>query len=147
MLASLSGLPYCQFINMTTGAQNIKERVAKFCLGLLFLLGSFSLCQAQSKFGHHNFSDLQLSAITPSQSSAPVLDGWTPPAVEVDSGVSCSGVNFENFSGVALVASPPDPSATAQGFNPAILPEPSTFGLLLAGSAAALRFGWRKRSA
>jgi hypothetical protein len=145
MLASLSGLPYYQLINMTTSAQNVKNAVAKFCLGLLFLLGSFSLCQAQSSFGSHDFSGLQLSAITPSQSSAPVLDGWTPPAG--GSYLVVSSLNSENVPNILFPVNAPDPSATAQGVSPAILPEPSTFGLLLAGSAAALRFGWRKRSA
>ncbi len=136
---------YFQLISMTTVAQNIKKTAVRFCLSLLFLLASLSLCQAQGVVGPDPISGLDVPAATPVQSSAPALSGW-----EWSIGVITESVIVQSFHQVAEdsvpeIATPVTP-VTGLTFTPTISPEPSTISLLLAGSAALIRFGWRKRS-
>jgi hypothetical protein len=145
VLASWYGTLYYQFINMTTIAQNIKKTALGFCLSLLFVSGSLSLCQGQGVAGGGQPGP-DLSAITPVQTSAPSLNGWSVSvgaATDISSGAS-AGMTLMSYE-PSFVA--PETPVTAGSFSPAISgPEPSTFGLMLAGSAALLRFAWRKRS-
>jgi hypothetical protein len=132
---------------MTTIAQNIKKTAVRFCLSLLFILGSSSLCQAQGVVFGDQMSGLEFSIIAPIQSSAPALSGW---ASSIGAGMEMSGGSIEEsaFSpatGYNFVF-PPTTPVSAAGGTPAISPEPSTLSLMLAGSAALLRFGRRKRS-
>jgi hypothetical protein len=131
---------------MTTIAQNIKKTALRFCLSLLFILGSAALCQAQGVVDSGQIPGLDIPGPVPIQSSAPALNGWVS-SVGADMGMSI-GVSDEmlmNFAPPILIT--PAPPATGLTFTPALSsPEPSTISLLLAGSAALFRFGWRKRS-
>jgi hypothetical protein len=168
---------------MTTIAQNIKNTALRFCLSLLFILGSAAFCQAQgvvdsgqipgldvpgpvpiqssapapSGWEWSNGADMEsigvidtlaapvdVSGPSPIQSSAPALSGWVS-SVGADMGMSI-GVSDEMLVNFAAPILTPAPPATGLTFTPAISPEPSTISLLLAGSAALFRFGWRKRS-
>jgi hypothetical protein len=129
---------------MTTIAQNIKKTALRFCLSLLFILGSAALCQAQGVVDSGQFPGLDVPGPVPIQSSAPALSGWVS-SVGADMGMSI-GVSDEMLVNFAAPILTPAPPATGLTFTPAISPEPSTISLLLAGSAALFRFGWRKRS-
>jgi len=129
---------------MATLAENIKKTAAKFCLSLLFILGSAALCHAQGIVGAGQNPGLDVPGTTPIQSSAPALNGWecsdTGDIETIGVWDVLPAMDFASFS-VAPVT--PVTSAT---FSPDISPEPATLGLLPAGSAALFRFGWRKRS-
>ena len=113
---------------MNTAAKQTKKIALIFSLSLLFLLGSWPLCHAQG-----------------------VIDSGIADAWSVGNDFSY-GVSDE-----MVVVSPPSPIATefigspvigdpVQSYSPAVVPEPSTLGLVLAGSVTLFRFGWRKRS-
>jgi hypothetical protein len=191
---------YCQLISMTTIAQNIKKMAVRFCLILLFIPGSLSLCQAQGVAGAGQISGLDVPGPVPIQSSAPALSGWAASDV-ADMGTSIGVSQEMALNSVPSIVAPATPvpaltvpgpipiqssapalngwvasvgaemgtsigvsdemvlanyvpavfahetPVTGQTFTPAISsPEPSTLSLLPAGSAALLRFGWRKRS-
>jgi len=126
--------------------ENTKKTAAKFCLSLLFILGPAVLCQAQSVVRAGQISGQSVPAHALIQSSAPALNGW-----EVSAGagtaLSVGVVNDMTVAYAPSIAAPMTPDASVT-FSPAVNPaEPSTLSLcLVAGSAALLRFGWRKRS-
>jgi hypothetical protein len=129
---------------MTTIAENIKKMAVRFCLSLLFVSGSLSLCQAQGVVGGGQISGLDVPGPDPIQSSAPALSGWEwSGAADMEMASDTSAFTVVDYVPSIVVAVTP---VTGQTFTPAISPEPSTLGLLLAGSAALFRFGWRKRS-
>jgi hypothetical protein len=130
------------FIDMTTVMQNTKKTAVKFCLGLLFILGPAAFCQAQGVVGV-SLSGPDVLRSVPIQSSAPALGGWESTGGVVQtmaaSGSFTSPFQIDLFNSlvtpVTILTSAPD-----------VVPEPSTLSLLLAGSAALFRFGWRRRS-
>jgi hypothetical protein len=63
--------------------------------------------------------------------------------MEMSSGTTQGMMMMAGFA--PLIVAPATP-VTGLTFTPALTPEPSTLSLLLAGSAALFRFGWRKRS-
>jgi hypothetical protein len=130
---------------MTTIAQNIKKTTAKFYLSLLFIPGLAALCQAQGVAGADQISGLDVPGSAPIQSSAPALNAWEPSyGAEMEMSIGASD-EMVCVPATSFFAAPVTPVTTTT-FSPAISPEPSTLGLLLAGSAALIRSGWRKRS-
>ena len=121
-------------------AQQAKIAVRRICLSLLFVLGSFSLCEAQGVFDAADFAgaDFSRATIIQQNTKALTLTDWQP---------SYKAMDAEAVSKLSAVEAP-GASLSGPGsiIAPQITPEPSTVALLLAGSAAMLQFGRRKRS-
>jgi hypothetical protein len=132
-----------QLINMVTIAQKTNNTAVRFYLSLLFVFGSLSLCQAQSTVdtGQLSVPEFQESGAV-QQSSAPILSEWQSSYDAMDAKVVSELAVVDVPKAAATGESPGDGPTIA----PQLSPEPSTLGLLLAGSAALFRFGRRKRS-
>jgi hypothetical protein len=129
---------------MTTLTEKTKETAVKLCLSLLFVLGSLSLCQAQGVLGDGHIPGLDVPGPVPVQSSAPTLNGWES-SDGADMVEMANGASFEMVVSFVPSIIPLGTPVSIVRSAPSIVPEPSTIGLLLAGSAALVRFGWRKR--
>ena len=127
-------------INMTATARKSTKVSAVFLLGVLFAFGS-PLCHGQGVIDGKPTDPVFQPSEPVQKSSAPTLSVWQSNYEKVNAALpKGSDVAFHE---TAVASKPGDGLG---GAAPMIAPEPSTFVLMAAGSAALLRYGWRRRS-
>jgi hypothetical protein len=139
---------YYQLIkdNMTATSRQTTKLAAGFLIGVFFTLGS-PFCHGQSVISG-KVAELEFHPSMPVQSSAPALSEWQANYDKMKAALPKGGsdIGFQD----ALPSVKPGDDLTAGGLGggiPALSgPEPSTWVLMVAGSAMLARYGWRRRS-